>query len=432
MTGAACAFEGITGGTALINAPTGCKFLSGWLADLQDPRGTQFSPMAFSGPGRYGQARVPTTALTEQDYVRGSAGKVRELVSSLTAEGATLIGIVNGPGTALIGDDLRSVARAAPIPVAVVEAAGLLGPAGAGFGAGVCALLEALNPPAMTVKPRTVNLLGISIQQVAWQACVEEIRHLLATAGVEVNAVFTAGESIERLRTAGAAALHVSVFEESGEAVAESLTRRFGTPRLDPRLLAPIGLQATEAWLSAICEDLGVSGEPLRAASEATRRRCAQAIARADANLGLPRGCTFAIVAEASVVAPLTLFLVDYLGMVPVLLAITERGMQAEAFLNWFLPERHLSPVRLIVPDPPELADALRPARPDVLYGSTGDGLIARSVWGPEAPPCVTVGWPAWGEVRLTHRPLIGFAGVLTLVEETLTALMRHETGAIW
>ena len=105
--------EGIRNTIVLMNGPTGCKFYHSATSDNQAPRQMEFDPLNYPELWYFGQPRIPCTYLDKRDYVYGSKEKLVEALRFLKANlPFDLLAIVNSPGAALIGDDLRKIADA--------------------------------------------------------------------------------------------------------------------------------------------------------------------------------------------------------------------------------------------------------------------------------------------------------------------------------
>ena len=48
LPGSIAAFEGIRGGVAILNSPTGCKFASSFFVESQDPGGSGVAPLEYN------------------------------------------------------------------------------------------------------------------------------------------------------------------------------------------------------------------------------------------------------------------------------------------------------------------------------------------------------------------------------------------------
>lgn len=428
FTGAIYAFEGLTDAVGVINGPTGCKYYTSFLVDYQDPRGSTLNPHEYGGPPYFGQPRAPASAAEEADYIYGTATKLEPVLRQVSARAGTrLVGIVNTCGTSLIGDDVRGTVQRAgiPQPVVVVDTSGFTGSMACGFQEATCRLLREQVPPVAERIPRGVNLVGVSIGHFNWENDLEELRRNLGALGAQVVAAVTAGASLEELRRAPAAALNVVVHEEYGGEVARAMERLYGTPWVGVDEGAPFGLEGVEAWLGTVADRLGLSREPVLEESKGVRRRLYTALARASTLRGFPKGFSFALGGNASVVAAWLPFLHRYIGLHPVLLAIHEAGERSLAQLRAYLGAEWLDPPVLMAPDHLQLRDAMQDAAPQVILGSTIERMLARSLW-PDFEAFVEISFPVFGRVTLTHRPLAGLRGPLALVEDLL-----NRSGAI-
>ena len=418
LTGAVLAIEGIPDAAVLLNGPTGCKFFHGAVAEGQLPRESSYDPLRYIDEFYFGQPRVPSTYLDGDDYVFGASEKLRRILPVVAAKGHNLIAVVNTPGAALIGDDLERFVRGADldVPCVAIESTGYSGTMEDGFQEAVLQTLAVLgdrdgddrtqDDPLGAARPG-VALLGISIFDRFWEGDVAELRRLLDLCGVDVQAVMCAGSTVDELRRAGDAALGVVVHEESADRLAPWFEERSGLRVLwpgrtpggleddapDPRSSrtmdaatvgrasagAPIGFDATEAWLREVCAAVGADPSPAAADVDDARRRAAMHVKRFNSLTGLPKGATFAVHAPPSVAGPLRGWLHDYLGMVPV---------EGSA---------------------------------DVVFGDGAE--VARLRAAGSASAGVEIGLPSGGFVDVVPKCLLGAAGALYLLESVLNAL---------
>jgi len=422
LTGAVAAIEGIRGACAVINGPTGCKYFTSYFVDKHDPRGSSIDPEDHRGRFHLGQPRAPSTYVDEKDYIYGAGPKLTALLSELNERNFGLIGVVNSPGMSLVGDDIAgAIARArVRATTVVVDSAGFTGSFAKGFQDAVMGILHTLEPSERA--PRSVNLIGPGIGHHNWESDVRELRRVLELMSVKVQAVLTAGESLENVRRAPSASLNVVVYEEYGDAVAQLMERRFGIPYLPLATLAPLGPDAIEGWVGRVAEKLSVDTAPIRSEMEEVRRKCFSALVRASSVSGIPKGVPFAMFGDSSTVAPALSFLYDYLGMYPCLVGLKEVGEQNLSFIKDLACSANADCPLMIRPDQYQVREALLEQDPEIIFGSSVEERISRSVW-KEQRAFVHIDAPVWGRVTLTHRPILGPNGMLTLVEEILNQL---------
>jgi len=416
FTGALMAVEGITDAAALINGPTGCKFYHGALSEGQFPRETSMDPLQFSDEFYFGQPRVPATYLDDQDYVFGATGKLEAILPRVAEKGHRLIGVVNSPGAALIGDDLeRFIAGAGlPVPCVAIESAGFSTGLAQGFQAAATAILKRLSPPARPVEdPRRITLVGLSIFHRHWEGDAAELRRLLGLCGIGVHAAVCAGCSVDDLETLGASAAFVAVNPEYADALAPFLADRFGRPAWFPTAGAPVGFSETGRWVEAVCRELDADPRPALADIRSARKRAFDALSRFNSLTGLPRGATFALRADGGAALPLTRWLYDYLGMVPEAVSTAEATRDQSETLA-----RYLADIGC--------ADAWNAETgrigPDLVFG--GEDFISRFSGRGLPVVGIDIALPGGGQMDVVPKCQVGPTGALWLLERILNGML--------
>lgn len=414
FTGAILAVEGIRDAAVLLNGPTGCKFYHGAVSEGQLPRETSMDPLQFSEEFYFGQPRVPATYLDAQDYIFGATEKLSKMLPKVAEKGHRLIAVVNSPGAALIGDDLeRFIASAGlPIPCVAIESTGFSDRFTRGFQRSVIQVLERLNPPAVSLQARFVNLIGLSIQHRHWEGDAAELRRLLGLCGIGVNAVVCAGCTAAELRTMGAAK-NVVVHAEYADELSAFLEDRIETGMLVPEAGPPVGFSDTEAWIRSVCRALKADPGPALADIREARTRAFQALSRFNSLTGLPGGATFALHADGSTALSLTRWLYEYLGMVPTAVSVSEATEDQPAEIRRYL-------TRIGCADAWE-AD-LSGLEPDLVFG--GEGFI--SLFRTEGMPVagIDIALPGSGDVEVIPKCQLGATGALWLLERILNGLL--------
>lgn len=433
MMGACAAFEGIRGGVALVNAPSGCKFYPAWLLDHEDSLGSAMDPTEFNEKFFFGNQKVPTTALNGLDYIYGSKEKLTEALLLLDKKNYPLIGVVNGPGTSLIGDDLPAIIQSLNLKALTVpiESSGFTGSMAHGFQEATIKILKQLKPKKIEKKARSVNLIGFMLCQADWEHDIEELKRNLQLCGISVQTVLTANTRFESLTELFSAELNIVVKEEYGKQIAEYLKNEYGIPYLNLELLSPYGFDTCEIWISEICKFFGISPEPFRKYQNQLRKRGAKAVERLFTRTSLPRGVPFAIFGDSSQVASITYFLHGYLGMNPVSIGLYEMGENSCDFLETYLGKNSLKPHLLYSPDPRQIKTAVKETQPWIFFGSSFEFLLLEKCSLEKKPFFIGSSFPVWGKVKLTHRPQMGAAGNLTIIEEVLNALQRHSYASL-
>ena len=396
LSGLIFGFEGIRDTVVLLNGPTGCKFYHSATSDNQMLRQMTFDPHNYPPLWYFGQPRVPCTWLDRRDYVYGSEDKLWEAMDFLqTLEPAELLVIVNSPGAALIGDDLKGITdryladhgvdRVNFDAVITVESPGYSKGIYQGYQQACRILIDRFCQKSefAAVHPR-INLLGISIFHKHWQGDLEEMQRLASLCGIEVNTCLCCECSIDEIREIPSADLNVVIDPDFGSPVAEYLEERFGMPYVCPDGL-PVGFEATEELFGQICRALGCDPAPVIQESERARARSYLYVSRVNSLTGLPKGVRYAVHGSPSQRRGYERFLTDYFGMTPDRKDIWETDAQ------------------LVFAD-----------------GNIIAGLKARE----HQFVGVEIGMPSLGYVDVIPKTHLGISGALLVCEQVLNGLM--------
>lgn len=419
MTGAILAFEGIADSAVILHGPTGCRGHHCGLSESAFPRDVPMERLNFFEPFFFGQARIPTTYLSGEDFVFGATEKLKKALKTVSARKPGAVAIINSPGTALIGEDLQRIAAEADlgIPVACLDMPPVSRPLSEGYQEAIHAMLAALPlRSARARRPKTVVLVGLSIAHRHWLGSLHELRRLLGLCGIDVLCIPGAGSPIGEWWRIPEAAGYVAVHAEYGEQTAHLLADRFGGTAVIPECGAPIGFSATEKWLVQIAEALEADPAPALAAVKTVRRRVACVLARVTTVTGAPRGLTYGIRADASAALPLVELLTDYLGMVPVSVETPEGTGEGSMWMERL--KEGLTQMGCA-------AAWQRPwqeVRPDFLFAE-GCQVVQAPLFGVPTDATIELMLPMSGKVDLTIKPLLGAEGAAHLLERVLNAV---------
>ena len=433
LTGAIFALEGIRDACVILNGPTGCKFYHSAISDGQFLRSLSFDPSEDSGRFHFGQPRVPSTYLDGHDYVFGSGEKLSELLRFAAERRYGLIAVVNSPGAALIGDDLeRFVAQEVrDIPCLSLENTGYSGTCGIGYQNALMKVLEVLPPSKSMASPnpatppkaessgghkkydRTVNLLGMGIYQKYYDGNVEAIRRLFALCGVEVLAAPGTGDGMDTLRKSVRVRRNVVIYPEYGERIAKRYQALYGVQYILSPEGPPIGFDATEALVRAVCEELDADSRPAIEAVERARGQAYMNLARYSSLLGLPKGARFSVKAESSVANALTRWLCSYLGMIPAAISLLDdRHVIAASRLETFLESIGYSDV---------LNAPILSTPTDIIFA---DGSTISQARLSEAAVCgVEIALPSLAYLDIVPKTIFGEQGSLYILEQLMNGL---------
>jgi len=415
LTGAVFAIEGIKDACVILNAPTGCKFYHSAVSDTQYLRGLSFDPAKYADAFHMTQPRVPSTYLDGHDYVFGSGEKITTILRELIKMDYKLIGIINSPGAALIGDDLDGflAKEVKGIPCVGIENTGYSGNYSAGYQKAIIKVLDAIALKPRMVRKKTVNLLGFHLYQKHFAENYQTLKSLLALCDIEVISAPGAGDDVETLTKVTETECNVVVYPEYGMEIAQAMELKYQIPFRSLTEGPPIGFAATWSFVTEICDQLGADPQPAYDKIEKARATAYLHLARFSSLSGLPKGASFGIKAEASICYVLTKWLATYLGMVPV--AISVLSDQEDTFV------RKLS-------DFLEQINALeilhQPIDETSMHILFADGntiaslrLVEKKVSG------VEISLPSLGYIDVTDKYILGDEGALFLLEQIINGL---------
>jgi nitrogenase molybdenum-iron protein alpha/beta subunit len=415
FAGTLLAIEGIRDAAVILHGPTGCRGYHAALSEQWFPRDARHEPLNYAERFYFGQPRIPTTYLDGDDFVFGAGEKLKQAIASVLARNPSLLAVVNAPGTALIGDDLRRclTAVAPRVPWLVIDLPSISQPMADGHQQAMIATLQAMQLAEQPVKPKTVVLLGISIAHQHWAGSVAELRRLLELCGIEVICVAGGGSPVEEWRRIPRAACFAVLHAEYGDRVARWLSDRFPTPVLGLDTGAPIGFSATEEWLRAVAAAVGADSAPALADIGEWRRAVARKMYLINTFQDVVRGARFSIRSDPSVAFPLAQWLHQYLGMIPAAVEIPEyqHSLLAKR-LREFLSEIGCSEA---------WQRSWQQVQSDLLFADGSQVAIALSSG--LVPACVEMMLPSDTYLDILPKAMLGPRGAAYLVEQVINGL---------
>lgn len=323
LTGALLALEGIEDAAVLLHGPTGCRGHHSAMSERAFPRDIAEERLNYAERFYFGQPRIPTTYLDGDDFVFGAGEKLAEAVRTVLSRKPGILAVVNSPSAALIGEDIRQslLEARAHVPCVSIEMPSISRPMAHGYQQAILAVLESLDLPRRAVRPGTVSLIGLSLAHRHWEGSLAELRRLLALCGIEVLCAPGAGSPTDEWFSLPSAACHIVVHDEYADRIVPWLTNRLGGAAVFPQMGAPIGFEATEQWLTSVAHAVGADPSAALEDVRERRRRVSRHLGRISCIGSALKGMTCSIHADASIALPLSVFLYDYLGILPVSVA---------------------------------------------------------------------------------------------------------------
>lgn len=411
FAGSVMAAESIEDFRCLLSGPGGCRNRYTLLASQL--RRTWEDPERFRLPYFKGRPRVPCTYADEEDFINGGGAKIADALSVIREACSDYVAIVDSPGSALIGDDHSRAIAAAGMQGRALSLSGNLSSAAfsEGYDTTIESIVRFLAPERTDPEPMTVNILGLPLTERDWSHGLEHLEELLGAMGVRVNAAIGAEASSEEIRAAGRATANIAVRPEFCIRTARLLEKELGTPTVVCGEGAPVGPDATEAWISATADILGADPGPAVSAIDGSRREIARAIMR---NRGFDRaleGMTFSVSCIPSTALPLTKWLQGFFGMVPASVSTHDPSPELEAGLAAYLERSGQS-------------DVLGAAPPPYCGVALTDGHEALRLTESHRCACgIGVEFPFAEEVVLTPSHILGAEGSLWIAERILNSI---------
>jgi light-independent protochlorophyllide reductase subunit B len=278
-------------------------------------------------------------------------------------------------------------------------------------------------PQPLTDRP-SVNILGPASLGFHVRHDLTSMRRMLSTLGVQVNVVAPWGASVSDLRRLPAAWLNIAPYRELGAGAADYLEGQFGTPALRE---APIGVQPTLRWLSALVDTLNEIGArrngpvvrmPLLTAFSLDGMSAPSSVPwfTRTADMDSYAGKSAFIFGDATHTVGMTKFLHDELGM-----PIAGAGTYLLREANWVREQLqgYVTDEQFLATDEFQtVAARIAELRPELICGTQMERHTARK----HDLNCMVIAPPTHIENHLlSYRPFLGFDGADVIADEVYT-----------
>ncbi|MDR2698315.1 MAG: nitrogenase component 1 [Candidatus Methanoplasma sp.] len=321
FTGALMAVESFDGTATVLHGPGGCRNYHTFLSSQCYSRRSPENFRKYSQKYFYWNSRMPCTYMDENDYINGAESKIEEILPIVKEVDGGVAVFIQSPGAALIGDNISDMIERLGYAdsALVIEESLISRPFSSSYDHTVRSIIEWKGPERTEVRKGAVNILGLPITTKAWADSLEELRSMLALCGIEVLTSPGAGCSVNDIGVSANAEYNVMVCPEYGLRTAEYYERRFRMRCIRPEAGAPVGFDASEGWIKNICKVMGKDPSPALEYIGRQRLRAFNTIDKLVYNQKT-KGMRFAVMADSSVLLPLTKWLYSYLSMIPVFL----------------------------------------------------------------------------------------------------------------
>ena len=398
------ALAGIKNALILEHGATGTAFytaVSFGVMNKQSPKGTIFS-----------------TGLDEDDVIMGREDKIvqaaRELDELYHPE---IISLAATAVTSVIGLDLHGlITELQPRIKAKLLAfpgGGFLGDYTVGIKEVFRVLVSEVVTGQTTRNPRSVNLIGPTIDSFNHPSDYAEIKRLLGLLNVEINTVFTQNTDMQQIRNMTAAVLNI-VTRDIGLPAAELLQQQFGMPY---HYGLPFGLKGTVNWLTQIADKLGLTVDRKVIAAELITY--GHTLAELTSWWQRHEHLRIVVSCPYDYALGLTRLIRREWGLSVGAVALPTAPEKIEAHENFTaLGVENV----LVVPDEREWRKVISEVKPHVIFGGSSDLLLASDV-----PIRIHAAMPAYDYLNLFDgTPFVGFRGSLYLNQTLINHLNRH------
>ncbi|MBP1567305.1 MAG: hypothetical protein J6U36_01530 [Oscillospiraceae bacterium] len=390
----------------------------------------------YLGVGYCGGASLPSSNVSEREIVFGGAERLKkEIEAAYEVMDGDLFVVVTSCMTDLIGDDVESVINETERPenpLVYVDTGGFKGNSYHGYDSVMTELFKQFITVKEKKDPKRVNLLGlVPAYDPFFRGDLEEIRRVLKLIGVEATTFFTADQTIEDVRNAGAASLNILFSPLYGIRAAKAAKQKHGIDYHITNL--PVGSEATVKFVLEIAEKLGIDKEEAEKALEGEVSRYYQFVDRASDVIADTDFQNYAVVINNSTEAlSYALYLDNEIGWLPEYIFITDdlsepqkqiirERFEAEEFSN--RPELVFETdtfkiQQYITQNRPQFRsetyfDTLSPV---FVLGSTIDRKLSQVLGG----NFLNTSFPVISRIIINHT-YAGFNGGLALLEDLIT-----------
>jgi len=362
--------------------------------------------------GCHDDIRLVGSGIRSQDISVGGHRKLSLAIQSAYQEfNPRLIAVLVTSFTTLMGDDvdgiIKSIKRDVPCEICSFACPGYIGHASNGYEEVLSFLVRYME--GCLPEKGLVNIVGFKPDDPHSRADLEEIKRMLGTHGVRVNAMLT-GSSFDEIRIAPKASLNV-VISRDGIGCARLMEEIFNIPYIV--VPYPFGWQGSLEFLEGIADALNISlnQDAMLKERAQVKERLQGVYTYLQGIYGLP----VAVVGDATRAKAISHFLNDELGLAVRVLCITGGATQDIDLCK----DVHVDEL-LISKDQFQIEEALRSKDVGLVFGSTMEKRVCRDL----GIPLIRIFYPVLDAVSIAHMPYAGFEGVINLTETVINSII--------
>ena len=191
-----------------------------------------------------------TSHLSYGDLLHGAGGTLEKTLQKLITKGSPAIFIVTSPTVEITKDDVEGIVEKLDYEKCVVIRPPIGGTVHQGKEEGFLSLISFMDEK-VEKKEKSVNLIGPTYNMFNWKADLEELRRMLFSIGISVNAVITADSTMRQIISAPQAMLNICIYPfDCGVTFAQKMQERFGVPYIANTI--PIGFSESARWIEEV------------------------------------------------------------------------------------------------------------------------------------------------------------------------------------
>jgi light-independent protochlorophyllide reductase B subunit len=401
LIGAARALGGVTDSITIVHARPGCH--CGVL-------------LLRAMSSNQNDIRIVSSGFRAQDMVYGAEGRLSSAMRmSYESFKPALIAALNCSAPAIMGDDVDGVVtamnREIPAEIIALNTGGYEGPSWKGYEEILTELTRFMvrnDDPSDSM----VNLIGFKQDDVRADSDLSEIKRMLNSQKISVNAVLTSS-SFEEIKNAPKASLNL-VLGGDGLECAKIMQERFGMPYIV--VAYPYGLGGSIDFLETVAERMGRDLDQGVIVEESGQIR--DRIEKIFLYLQGIYDLNAAVIGEGSHAFDLARFLSDELSFNVKVLAITSQNhllrKRAENGDHW---EK-----LLIEPDRFRMNEMIQSCGVEMIFGSTMEKKLAHEM----NVPLIRAFYPLLDDVSISDSPYAGFRGVINIIEDIINPIIHN------
>ena len=347
-----------------------------------------------------------TTSLSYANVMQGAENQLEDVLRKTLARKPVpkLVVIVTSPSVEITGDDVEGVAAKVGEKNCIVIRPPIGGNLHEGREKALLSLIDIMDP-AVKREDKTVNFIGPTLDTFNWRADAFELKRMLSSIGIKVNAVLTGGSRVNDIINAPRAALNICIYPyDCGIETAQMMEKKFGMPYVADRL--PIGFKESAGWLEEIADFFKVDAREFLREETETAFELIQSFMvlpitfECSAALSLDNNDTYAV--------GISHFLKKELGMLISMAAVgTERAAQKV---------REVCDTVLVEPTIDEKKEQFVEKGPMMIMGNFYDLKIAKELG---FNNFLFADIPTLGYIATEASPFMGFQGVKNLIQQT-------------